>query len=332
MMNHADCPCCVATSCAQPAMPPGGCRESSKTSPEQVDAPARQVDAAPRQVAQVRTMINSWQCRTDDPHEVLFWRIRKVSFCVSSFYRPIARPMRTSPLSECQRNNTATRFAIAAAFYSGLKSKVGLAAATLPPRAKLFQGPAVINNNLHCQQPRPPRPRGAPGPGRLRLTWSLNRGWHWQCARAAAAAEVRPLAVIRRRRVTGTGITQPSHGDMIMTQMGITSIPRASRPPPSLPVSESSLSASLLLYHRGCIHSAAAPGAAAVQIQPESPPPRRRCTKHFPSFLSVSVEFLFTEQYCGPQIQRPRRVVRPWSKPQSIQRPARGLAAVIPPC
>jgi len=35
-------------------------------------------------------------------------------FCVSSFYRPTARPRRTSPPSACQRNNTATHFASAA--------------------------------------------------------------------------------------------------------------------------------------------------------------------------------------------------------------------------
>ena len=33
------------------------------------------------------------------------------SFCVSSFYRPAARPRRTSPPSACQRNNTANHFA-----------------------------------------------------------------------------------------------------------------------------------------------------------------------------------------------------------------------------
>jgi len=52
---------------------------------------------------------------------------RTASFCVSSFYRPTARPRRTSPPSACQRNNTAVLFTFG--ILNGLKSKVGLAAA-----------------------------------------------------------------------------------------------------------------------------------------------------------------------------------------------------------
>ena len=41
-------------------------------------------------------------------------KVCTASFCVSSFYRLTERPRSTSPLLECQCNNLATRFAIAA--------------------------------------------------------------------------------------------------------------------------------------------------------------------------------------------------------------------------
>ena len=72
----------------------------------------------------IRTLVSYLRLRAH-PHACT------ASFSVYYFYRPTGRPRRTSPPSDCQRNNTAIRFATAAgaAFYNALKSKVGLAAA-----------------------------------------------------------------------------------------------------------------------------------------------------------------------------------------------------------
>ena len=90
---------------------------------------------APLHVA-ARKKINTYRDQYANNRNITFMpspahlHVCTASFCVSSFYRPTARPRRTSPPSACQGNNTATHFAFAARHsYSGLNSKVGLAAA-----------------------------------------------------------------------------------------------------------------------------------------------------------------------------------------------------------